>query len=62
MLILSCSCNPRNVQFFCAFQVDKQIRELDTEIKRFEGKIQDKAISATRKIEEGSLKRIVMCS
>lgn len=37
--------------------VDKHIRKLDSDLARFEAEIQDKAISATRNIEEGSQKR-----
>lgn len=39
------------------FQVDKHIRKLDSDLARFEAEIQDKAISATRNIEESSQKR-----
>lgn len=39
------------------FQVDKHIRKLDSDLARFEAEIQDKAISATRNVEEGSQKR-----
>jgi len=38
-------------------QVDKHIRKLDSDLARFEAEIQDKAISATRNIEENSQKR-----
>ncbi|CAH1738409.1 hypothetical protein AGLY_006053 [Aphis glycines] len=37
--------------------VDKHIRKLDSDLARFEAEIQDKAISATRNIEENSQKR-----
>lgn len=37
--------------------MDKHIRKLDSDLARFEAEIQDKAISATRNIEEGSQKR-----
>jgi len=37
--------------------VDKHIRKLDSDLARFESEIQDKAISATRNIEENSQKR-----
>lgn len=39
------------------FQVDKHIRKLDSDLARFEAEIQDKAISATRNVEENSQKR-----
>lgn len=38
-------------------QVDKHIRKLDSDLARFEAEIQDKAISATRNVEESSHKR-----
>lgn len=38
-------------------QVDKHIRKLDSDLARFEAEIQDKAISATRNVEESSQKR-----
>lgn len=38
------------------FQVDKHIRKLDSDLARFEAEIQDKAISATRNVEENSQK------
>lgn len=44
------------------FQVDKHIRKLDSDLARFEAEIQDKAISATRSIDEGSQKRNVFCT
>ncbi|XP_050429424.1 inhibitor of growth protein 4 isoform X2 [Adelges cooleyi] len=37
--------------------VDKHIRKLDSDLARFESEIQDKAISATRNVEENSQKR-----
>ncbi|XP_050520867.1 inhibitor of growth protein 4 [Daktulosphaira vitifoliae] len=37
--------------------VDKHIRKLDSDLARFEAEIQDKAISATRNVEECSQKR-----
>jgi inhibitor of growth protein 4 len=37
--------------------VDKHIRKLDSDLARFEAEIQDKAISATRNVEENSQKR-----
>jgi len=37
--------------------VDKHIRKLDSDLARFEAEIQDKAISATRNVEESSQKR-----
>lgn len=37
--------------------MDKHIRKLDSDLARFEAEIQDKAISATRNVEEGSQKR-----
>ncbi|XP_026818455.1 inhibitor of growth protein 4-like isoform X2 [Rhopalosiphum maidis] len=37
--------------------VDKHIREFDSDLARFEAEIQDRAISATRKIEDNSQKR-----
>lgn len=57
MLILRCSQKPKNILHYCTFQVDKHIRKLDSDLARFEAEIQDKAISATRSIEEGSQKR-----
>lgn len=37
--------------------MDKHIRKLDSDLARFEAEIQDKAISATRNVEESSQKR-----
>ncbi|XP_025412951.1 inhibitor of growth protein 5 [Sipha flava] len=37
--------------------VDKHIRKLDSDLARFEAEIQDKAINATRNVEENSQKR-----
>lgn len=37
--------------------MDKHIRKLDSDLARFEAEIQDKAISATRNVEEGLQKR-----
>lgn len=42
-------------------QVDKHIRKLDSDLARFEAEIQDKAISATRNVEEGSQKQSTYC-
>lgn len=47
--------------------MDKHIRKLDSDLARFEAEIQDKAISATRNVEEGLQKRkyfatIYVCS
>jgi len=54
---LICLLNSRNVLLYFTFQVDKHIRKLDSDLARFEAEIQDKAISATRNIEEGSQRR-----
>jgi len=56
-LIISYSRYLKNVLLHCTLQVDKHIRKLDSDLARFEAEIQDKAISATRNIEENSQKR-----
>lgn len=40
--------------------MDKHIRKLDSDLARFEAEIQDKAISATRNVEEGSQKQSIV--
>lgn len=44
--------NSRNVPIHCTFQMNKQVRKLDSNIAPFQAEMQNKANSATKNIEE----------